>query len=114
MERGCLLSEPGETEKAGETRRERDEQIETEEFQTGEEGTFKKTSTERRVILFPFQQAVRQFLFLAHFPDCETLSIGQPYEVTLRNSAKPTEASPPQNMVKLRPPININCLIAYL
>lgn len=42
-----------------------------------------KKKRKNETFLFPFHQAVKLFLFLAHFPDCETLSIGQPYEVTI-------------------------------
>lgn len=85
MERGYLLRDPGETERAGETHRARDRQIETEEFKAGlrERETLKRHPGRDEVFLFPFHQAVKHFLFLAHFPDCKTLSIGQPYEVTI-------------------------------
>lgn len=101
-ERVFIKKAKGDRESQRDTNKDRDRQMETEEFTRGgwEKETLKRDPG-REEFFSSFHQAVKLFLFLAHFPDCKTLSIGQPYEVAIWDSVKPTEASPPQNMVKL-------------
>lgn len=62
MERGYLLSEPGETEKARETHRAGDRQIETEEFRI-EETLKKDIQGEERFSFFLFIRLSSSFSF---------------------------------------------------
>lgn len=69
LERGYLLRELRETEKAEETCRERDGQIETEEFKTGERevgGDIRKTSWES--FSFSFSSACQAVSLFSSFP----------------------------------------------
>lgn len=69
LERRYLLREPRET---GKLTGERDRQTEMEEFNAGERGAERR----RRHLFISLSSSFSSFP--PHFPDCETLSIGQP------------------------------------
>lgn len=79
-ERVFIKRARGDRESRRDTWRERDRQIETEDFKTEE--TLERHPGREEVFFLLFIR-LSHTLFLAHFPDCKTLSIGQPYEVTI-------------------------------
>lgn len=75
-----LIREPGETERDGNTYGERDGQRQKRLKPKRHPGT--------EEFFFSFHQAFKRFFFIAHFPDCKTLSIGQPFEVTKKTQLR--------------------------